>query len=990
MNQKFLLLIFLLCMGACMQASAQGGPFTVTGIIKDNAGSPLQDITVTEKGRQNAVTTDATGAFKIAVSGRNATLVVTSVGFEPQEVKATGNNVNITLVQTVKGLDEVTVVGYSTKRREQISSAVAVVSGDKLRDVTSNNFVGLLQGKAPGVVVSSASGDPTAGSDVVIRGAGTINASTSPLYVVDGNIGGSFNPTDVESVTILKDAAATGLYGSRAANGVIIVTTKSGKNGKTRIEFNSTQGFSEASKGNFRMMNSQELYDYQKTFFNQNPAVLNTNTDWWDLAFRKAKVNSYTLSASGGSDKTQFYVAGNYYKEEGTVIDNDRTMYNLRTNLNQKLTDKLKLSVLLNGKYIKDNFTTSINNPPNSQLVNNVPGALTDAYLNLPYDSAFNADGSGKDPRFGTWLGRDRNNYFHLRDYNTSNGRSFTMAGDVNLDYNLSKNITFSTYNRVNLFNSRSNTYYDKRTKPGAPTSGALYNNQNYSSTLVSSNRLRYSNNFGQHSISVLGVAEAEKGYADFTSITAKGLPPGRSAFSTATDIITNPGGGNDSYLFSKYLGQADYGFAGKYFAVASWVNEFSSRFGNNNPSADFYQLGASWIMTKESFMSRIQPISFAKLRVSYGTTGNAEGIGFYASLGLYSISSSASYAGLPGAAPVQKANPDLTWEKSKAANIGVDLTLFKRIDLSVDAYHKTTSSLLFFRGLPATTGYNGVFENVGAIRNKGVEFNLTTRNISTKDFRWETNLNMAFNRNKVLEVNQGRSEVNTGAMQPVGVGHNLDEWFMPIWAGVDPGNGKPLWESLLTDADGKKYVTYTSSYNQATMQYTGKTSAPKFAGGFSNTVGYKRFSLNAFFNFVYGNWVYNSSRFNFDSDGLYESFNQMALPEGWSRWAKSGDIVSHPKPVFGRSDASNASSSRFLEDGSYIRLRNITLGYDLAPQITSKVKIGGARIFISGDNLWTATNYSGTDPEVVLGSGVSSLRYPISRKILVGLNVTF
>ena len=990
MKQKFLLLIFLCCSGAYFQAWAQESSFSVTGIINDNSGSPLQDITVTEKGRQNAVVTDVSGTFKISVARKNAILIVTSVGYEPQEVRATGSNLNIALMQTAKGLDEVTVVGYSVKRREQISSAVSVVSGDKLRDVTSNNFVGLLQGKAPGVVVSSGSGDPTAGADLVIRGAGTINASTSPLYVVDGNIGGSFNPTDVESVTILKDAAATGLYGSRAANGVIIVTTKSGKAGKTRIEYNSSHGFAEATKGNFNVMNSQELYDYQKTFFNPNPAVLNTNTDWWDLAFRKGKVNSYALSASGGSDKTQFYVAGSYYKEEGTVVDNDRSTYNLRTNLSQKLTDKLKISVLLNGRFIKDNYTTSINNPPANPLVNNIPGALVDAYLNLSYDSAYSADGTAKDARFGTWYGRDRNNYFHSRQYNTSTGRSFNMSGDINLDYNFSKHITFSTYNRVNVFNSQNSTYYDKRTKAGAPTSGALYNNQNYSSTLVSSNRLRYSNSFGQHSVALLGVVEAEKGYSDFTSITAKGLPPGRSAFSTATDIITNPGGGNDTYLFSKYLGQADYGFAGKYFAVASLVNEFSSRFGNNNPSANFYQLGASWIVTKESFMRNIQPMGFLKLRVSYGTTGNAEGIGYYASLGLYSITSGASYAGLPGASPSQKANPDLTWEKAKAANIGFDMTLLKRIDLSVDVYNKTTSSLLFFRGLPATTGYNGVFENVGSIRNRGVEFNLTTRNFTTKNFRWETNLNMAFNRNKVLEVNQGRSEVSTGAMQPIGVGHNMDEWFMPIWAGVDPASGRPLWESLIADADGKKYVTYTSNYNLATMQYTGRTSAPKLAGGFSNTVGYKGFSLNAFINFVYGNAVYNNTRFNFDSDGLYESFNQMRLPAGWNRWAKAGDIATHPKPVFGRSDASNATSSRFLEDGSYIRLRNVTIGYDLSQGFTNRLKISTARIFISGDNLFTATNYSGTDPEVVLGSGVSSFRYPISRKLLVGLNVSF
>jgi hypothetical protein len=226
--------------------------------------------------------------------------------------------------------------------------------------------------------------------------------------------------------------------------------------------------------------------------------------------------------------------------------------------------------------------------------------------------------------------------------------------------------------------------------------------------------------------------------------------------------------------------------------------------------------------------------------------------------------------------------------------------------------------------------------------------------------------------------------------MQPVGVGHNMDEWFMPIWAGVDPANGNPLWERVITDADGKSYVTYTNVYNQATFQYTGRTSAPKFAGGFSNNLEYKGFSLNAFFNFVYGNAVYNNTRFNFDSDGLYESFNQMKLPEEWSRWAKAGDVVTHPKPVYGRSDASNATSSRFLEDGSYLRLRNVTIGYNIPTALTNKIKIGGVRVFISGDNLFTATNYSGTDPEVVLGSGISSFRYPISRKILAGVNISF
>ncbi len=970
MRNLLLLIVFL---AMAITAVAQKVP--VKGTVRDKAGNSLPGISVTEKGTSNVVVTDDDGGFSISVLEK-AILVLTGVGYASQTVEAKGGStLAIQLDTEAAELQEIAVVGYSTKKKSQLSSAVTVVSAEKLTDVTSSNLNSLLQGKAPGVVVSSASGDPTSGSSVVIRGAGTINASNSPLYVVDGNIGGTYNPTDVESVTVLRDAAATGLYGSRAANGVIIITTKSGKVGKTKIELNSTIGVAQATTGNFKLMNSQQLYDYQQTFYTPDPAAINNNTDWWDLAFRNAMVNSYTLSASGGTEKSQFYVSGNYYREEGTLIENSNDRYNFRANLTSRLTNKLKLTTMLNGIFIQDKY--------------NPDATVYDAYLNLPFDAAYNADGTPVDARYGTWYGRDRDNFLHSLQYNTSKARSFNMSADVNLDYTLLKNLTLSTYNRARIYHYNSDSYYDKRSKEGATNSGSAYLSNGFNTTLVSSNRLRYGLEMGQHSVSLLGVYEIEKGYSESSGASVKGLPPGRDAFSTATDIIQNPYGGNDRYMFSKYLGQADYSFANKYFAVASLVNEFSSRFGVNNPAATFYQLGASWIISNENFMTGIDPVSFLKLRASYGTTGNAEGIGYYASMGLYSISTGASYAGLPGASPSQKSNPNLTWEKSKSINLGIDMSFFKRIDLSVDLYSKETSDLLFFRGLPATSGFDGVYENVGAIRNRGVEFNLTTKNIVKKDFSWETNLNMAFNRNKVLEINEGRSEVNTGARQPVAVGRDMDEWFMPVWAGVNPDNGDPLWQNLIMDADNKNYITYTNNYNLASRVYTGKSGAPKFTGGLYNNLRYKAFTLSAFVNFVYGNYVYNDSRFYFDNDGLYESYNQMQLAEGWNRWTKPGDIATHPKPIHGRSDASNATSTRYLEDGSYLRLRNITLGYNLPEQITQSLRIANFRVFVSGDNLYTATNFSGTDPEVDLGSGQSSIKYPISRKLLVGLNIT-
>lgn len=947
----------------------------IKGKITDKQGLPIPGVSVLVKGTKNGVLTDANGNYSINAE-KGSVLVFSFTGYQSREIElANQTTIDMVLEESSTNLGEVVVVGYSTKKQSEISSSISVVTGDKLRDVTSNEVSSLLQGRAPGVVVSTASGSPTSGSSIVVRGAGSINASTDPLIVVDGNIGGNYNPTDVETITILKDAAATGLYGSRAANGVIIITTKQGKSGKAVVNFSTTVGYSEASTGNFKLMDSQELYDYQSKFYTGlTPDRLNNNTNWWDLAFRRGLVNTHTLSASGGTEKSTFYLSGNYYKEEGTLIDNDKTGYNLRGNFTQKLSEKFKVSAFLNGIFVRDNY--------------NAGGTLYDAYVNMPFDPAYNADGTPVDARYGTWFGRDRDNFLHTLQYNTSRAKSFNVSADVNLDYNIVKNLTLSSYNRARLVNYRSDSFNDKRTKSGATNNGTAYASTSYSNTLLTSNRLRYANNFGKHSLALLAVGEIEQGYSESLNANVKNLPAGRDAFSTATDIVTNPSGGNDTYQFSKYLAQADYSYNNKYFAVASFVSEYSSRFGSNKPNGNFYQLGASWIASNEDFLKDNKTITFLKLRSSYGTTGNAYGIGYYAALGLYSISSGASYAGLPGAAPSQKANPDLTWEKSKSANIGVDLTLFKRVDLSIDVYHKEAASLLFFRPLPSTTGYSGVYENVGNVRNRGIEFNLTTKNF-VGDFKWETNLNMAFNRNKVLEVNQGRTEVSTGARQPIAVGHNMDEWFMPIWSGVDPATGSPLWENRVKDADGKEFLTYTSNYNAASRLYTGKSSAPKFTGGLTNDFEYKNFTLSTFFNFVYGNYVYNDSRFFFDSDGLYESYNQMQLAKGWNRWEKPGDLATHPKPIHGRADNSNATSTRYLEDGSYLRLRNVTLGYNLPTSWLNKAKISRARIFVSGDNLWTLTKFSGTDPEVELGNGESSIKYPISKKLLFGVNIT-
>lgn len=946
------------------------------GRITDDKGHPLPGVSVKVKGTNRGTTTNADGVYNLTNLPENTVLEVSYLGFESREMNVQGKTtLDLQLIPVSKDIEGVTVVGYTSKNVKYLSSAVTTVTGEKLRDVTSNNLAGLLQGKAAGVTVSTPSGDPTAGSAILVRGQSTLGASSDPLYVVDGNIGGTFNPNDVESVTILKDAAATGLYGSRAANGVIIITTKQGKAGRSKISFSATTGFNKANFGKFRLMDSRQLYDYQQTFTRRPDTVLHTNTNWLDLAFRTAITQSYTLSASGGSERTQFFTSGNYYSEEGTLLTNKLTAYSFRTNVTHKITDKLKVSVLVNGIFTKND--------------NQQSSTLYDAYTDLPWDNPFNRDGSPRPGNSDGWLGRDQHNFLHSLQYNLSYDKKFEGTGDLNIDYAIFKHFTISSYNRAYFNSYKGVEYYDRRSQEGTADNGYLSNENSYTSRLLSSNRLRYDNSFGDHNLSVLAVQEGEKYYYDENTATGRGLPQGMTAMSTATEVKNNPTGGWNQYSFTKWLAQADYNFANKYFLVASYVYDISSKFGNNNPGGSFYQLGASWILTNEQFLAGNSTISFLKLRLGHGTVGNPPS-GDYQALGLYSYDQTASYAGLAGSYPSQKANPDLTWEKIRVNNLGLNVSFFDdRIGLIADVYDKHAKSLLMTKNLPYTSGYSSILENIGSVNNRGFEITLNTQNL-TGAFKWETSFNIAHNRNKVTKLNGSDKFASPGAMQPVGLNEDMDKWYMRIWAGVDPANGDPLWQKVETDQDGKQTITLTNSYNQATLQYTGTSAAPKFTGGILNTFSYRGFSLSAFFNFVRGNQVYNNSRQFFDSDGLYDSYNQMVLADGWSRWQQPGDNATHPKPLLGGNKSSNQPSSRYLEDGSYIRLRNVRLAYDLPGNLLGRIHISTARIFISGDNLWTATRFSGMDPEVDFSSGESGTKYPISRKILFGVNVEF
>jgi TonB-linked SusC/RagA family outer membrane protein len=957
----------------------------ISGTVTDKSGA-VPGVTISLKNNTKVATsTDAKGNFSIRVP-ENGILIFQMVGFNTVEVPVNGKTViNVTLQEGVSNLDEVVVVGYTTKSLSQLSSSVAVVSGEKLRDVTSNDVTSMLQGKAAGVIVSASSGSPNAEPSIIVRGSSSITAGAGPLYVVDGIIGGTANPNDVESVTILKDAAATGLYGSRASNGVIIITTKTGKAGNNQVNFSAVTGLNTASMGNFDVMDSQQLYDYQKTFF--DPAVfardrpaslLSQNTDWRKLAFQTGLTQNYTLSVSGGSEKTQIYISGNYYNEEGTLRTTGRQSYNLRTNVTHSINSKLKVGLRMDASFRKYQEDASGNY-----------GAIVGATRNLPWDNPFNADGSIRKGTEEGWIGREHDNFLHGWQYNMDDTRRTSLSTDIKLDYLISKSLTFTSSNRANYSNTKRELYYDVRAKAGIGL-GQLTNDLSFASGLITSNRLLYEKSFGKHNLSAIAVAEAEKNYAESSRMYGQGLVAGLHVMNAASQILSSGAlnGSTNENSFSKGLVQVDYNYNNRYFAVGSYINEASSRFGANQRSGNFYTLGASWVLSNEDFMKDQKTFDLLKFRASYGSTGNAE-IGNYQTLGLYSFSS--QYAGFSASIPFQLANPDLTWEKAKTFNLGLDIGLFKRITLNIDAYDKTSAALLLNVQLPYTSGFTSVIRNVGSVRNRGLELNLNTVNLNGA-FRWETNFNIAFNKNKVMKLEGGKDIINDDGFSPptiVRVGEDLNSFYMRKWAGVDPANGDPLWEKVSTDASGNRVVTTTNALSEATPQIVGSFS-PNFTGGFTNTFTYKAFSLSAFFNFVSGSEVFNASRTSFDSDGAYETVNNMVPMDDWSRWEKPGDIATHPKAVFGGNKNSNKISSRYLEDGSYIRLRNINLGYELPKGFLSRLNVKNARVFVSGDNLWTGTKYSGMDPEVSLGpgGGNSADRYPISRKVLFGINI--
>lgn len=994
----------VICMALLLGTTSAFASITVKGQVtsaEDGLGMPGASIVV--KGTTTGTITDFDGNYEIEVSD-GATLVFSFMGYKTQEHKAVPN-LSVALQSDAIMMQEVVSLGYSSVKKAELSSAVVTVSADQLTDVTTSDVGNMLQGKVAGVQVTNAGGQPGDAAQIRVRGTGSITASSDPVYVVDGVMGASFNPQDVETISVLKDAGATGIYGAAAAGGVIVVTTKQGKkNDKLSVDLKATAGAKQALYKNYKMMNSKELYNfhkslYSKTVFNsQYPkSLLQQDYNWQDEFFKTGVVQDYYVSVKGGSEKVGYYAGLSYYGEEGTLKCTGMQKVSGQFSMNADLTKWLDMSV--RASFSK----SSVDYAPSWTM-------LDDAFNKMPWDNPYELDADGnstgkylyvngdtRSDNGGKWWSQSKWNALNTTQYNYAKSNNFDFNGTLVFNVRFTDWLHFTTTNTFSTGYYKSTEYRDPRAFDSEYAKGYLYNSIGLSKSFGTINILKANGQWGQHSLSGMLGYEYSTWKSEYTNAAGTGMPNGVDALNSTTPYSV---GGYDipGASWATFI-QAQYDYGKRYFLTATFRAEASSIFAPKNRVGYFPSVAASWLISNEEFMKSQDVVSFLKLRASYGITGN-NNIPAYKYLATYALNS--LYQNKVSATPSRLANPLLHWETANMAAVGIDLTFINRIDMSIDLYNTDNTGLLLNVPVAPSTGFFEVTKNAGSVRNQGIEYRIDANVLKIGKWNWDIGFNIGFNRNRVTKTPNGPFlQTASSVSQQVKEGQDIYSWYMKEWAGVDPENGDPLWymvkdEQYVLDADGNK--TTTNDYNATEAHVVGKAT-PLFSGGLNTQLSWNGIFLSVNTNFTYGNKIYNYTRMSTDADGAYVGYNQMSIKnsvQGWSRWEKKGDVATHPKAMLNGNKNSNAISSRYLEDGSYFRIKNLTVGYDFPAQLIKKAHMTRCRIYFSADNLWTGTKFSGMDPEITLTTstydlaGMYSNTYPVGRTFQGGIEICF
>lgn len=946
---------------------------SISGIVKDKiTNEPLIGVTVLVKGTTTGTITSYDGTYNLQVSQNIETLSYSFIGYETIDISYTGQKtIDVLLGSDSEDLDEIVVTGYGIQKKGSYTGSVEVVDAKKLEQVPVVSFDQALQGQAPGVLSVSSSGAPGASATIRIRGVSSVNAGNDPLYIMDGvqitsGQFSSINTNDIESLSILKDATATALYGSRASNGVVVITTKrGGYNSKTSIQYRGQLGISQVANDNFEMMSTTQKLQYEEETGvkeytpEEKLQLMKHDTNWFDVAMSNAMTQSHELSANGGNETTRFFVSGGYYFQDGIIDRSDFERMTFRFNLDNKVSEKANFGLNMMIGYEEKNNTNTISN----SLLNPVFAArMLNPYLyNKNDDGTYNSEG------FPSSV-----NPFEELTLNENNNNTLKLVGGMFFDIELLPNLVFKSNAGVDFYEYKAHGYINPESFGGNGNGGTVSQVSSRNFRLTPTNTLRYNFSVNEaHNISLLAGQEAVINNYTTMSVGVKNLPGNELAVPSVGTEINSWGGGNSSYTLASFFANANYNFNYKYLVDLSIRTDGSSRFGKNNRWGNFWSAGFGWNMQEESFIKDVAWIDQLKLRGSIGETGNYN-IGNYEHLGLFSYG---SYMNDVASAFSQYANEDLTWEKKMKANLAVDFAFLRRYRAKVEVYDELTTDMLFFIPYSHTSGVNGRMENVGEMNNKGIEFEIDANIIQTKDFKFNINANVAYNINEITELYNGIEEIDQ-QFTNMQVGQPLGTFYLTRWAGVDAPTGKGLWYT----ADGKITEDYSDSDR---VLAEGKSYLPPLTGGFRTSMEYKNLQLTAFFSWMADKWIVNNTRYFIESQGMFTEYNQSV--EMLDYWKQPGDVVKHPAPKY----QDNQFDSRLLENASFLRLKNLTLAYNVnSDWLKKSLFFEKARIYVQGQNLFTLTEYTGIDPEVY---GVNELNmYPNVKTYTIGIDLSF
>ncbi len=1000
-NIKSIFMLFMLFLS--LQASAADKPVwainsssfeindvrALTGLVISETGGPIVGASIQVKGQNLGTTTDASGKFSIEVSEKTI-LVVSHIGYESQEV-VVGDQTSIIvkLVRSASEMDQVVVVGYGTQKKRDLTGSISSLSSKDLENRPATQFGYAIEGKAAGVQIIRSSGQPQAGFSIRVRGTSSITAGSDPLYIVDGvpteNIN-DINPADIDNITILKDASSAAIYGNRGSNGVVLITTKRGKNQKVKIGFNTSITSSQAWK-KLDVLNSAQFKELATdlgatTDWNK----YNANTNWQDETFRNALSQSYSLSATGGNSNTSYYLSGAYVNQNGIIINNNLKRATLKANIDHQVTSFLKVGASLAYANWKDRDVPE----------NHRNGVIARLVTTAPIIGIRDIDDPKQYARspFINDLENPVSTVYQPEHLFVNNRLSGNLYVEATINKDLKFKSLFGFENSDGIFTSFQDTIQTRygRTMHGLATENK-YNLKNW----ISENTFNFTKQFDGHNLSALGGFVISRQNTDNlyrNSVDFRNAVGGDQSVEGGS-VKSTPVPEKTQISSVSAIARVNYNYKNKYYLTTNFRQDGSGRFAPGNKWGSFPSFSAGWRISEEDFFNKTNSsISEFKLRAGWGIVGN-DAVPANARFGIVDTTGPKYLIGgvvHTAYVPRSLENVDLTWEKTKQVDIGFDLGLFKnKLMITADYYKKTTSDMLLAVPIPTSTGFSSAWQNAGTLENKGFEFSFSSKNIEKSDLRWNSEFNISFNKNKVLDI--VGTQLVVGTINPAGSNYNtaivkagqpLGSFYGKISQGVDPATGDIIF--MKNQAGTSDSVGIIGNAN------------PKFTYGFSNSISYKNFSVDVFFQGVSGNDIMNATKLLGESMALV--MNQSS--EVVRRWKRAGDITDIPRANPG-SWRNSLPSTRYVEKGSYLRLKSLTVGYRLQDDVAKKWKMNRCFVYITAENLFTFTKYTGFDPELSAFSGKSNSTtnqnaapgvdwgtYPQSREFVFGVNISF